>query len=201
MRYTVHHSVPVPPDEDQISQLWWGAAQSTALAANALPDIPYASSSSSLTQRASSKPLADRKPELLRRKRRRKQAEEVGKRNSMLGIMNNNIKTMKRVRHTHAKFAALGLTSGAANNDDGEGGGEAAVLPVLNTTGLRLESLDEDMAIDDGTVDERPWSMKGKRKRSGVDIGEEGADDCLQWMGGKVLEHAGFQGEFYLSPC
>lgn len=39
-------------------------------------------------------------------------------------------------------------------------------------------------------VNDRPWRVQG----SGVEIGPENADDCLHWMGGKVLEHAGFQG-------
>jgi transcriptional activator SPT7 len=88
--------------------------------------------------------------------------------------MNINIRTMKRVRCTHAKFAALNAN---ANNDEGEGEVISHDVPGAEE--------------EEDTVDERPWIPWG----SGIDIGQESAADCLHWMGGKVLEHAGFQGE------
>ena len=96
--------------------------------------------------------------------------------------MNSNIRTLKRVRRTHTKFAALNL-----NAEDGG---------VVGT--------DEppDMAEDDPVdefVDERPWKaligLKASDMEGGVELGGEQAVHCLRWMNGKVLEHAGFQGE------
>jgi transcriptional activator SPT7 len=34
---------------------------------------------------------------------------------------------------------------------------------------------------------------------SGIELGEENAGDCLQWMSQKVLEHVGFQGKVMTS--
>ena len=36
-----------------------------------------------------------------------------------------------------------------------------------------------------------PWS---RRSEEDCDIGPQEAENCLHWMGEKVLEHAGFQG-------
>jgi hypothetical protein len=83
--------------------------------------------------------------------------------------MNNNIRTMKRVRRTHAKFAAL-------NQQDDE---DIVGRP------------DEVEDVHEG-VDERPWTVP--EGSGGIEIGEGRAGDCLKWMSGKVLEHAGFQG-------
>ncbi|KAJ7578268.1 hypothetical protein C8J56DRAFT_969556 [Mycena floridula] len=179
VRYTNQCSVPIPPDDDPVNRLWWTAVQSTSMAANGLPDIPFACSSST--------PMG-REPEVVKRKRKRKRSPEPAKPNSLLALMNTNIRTMKRVRHTHSKFAALGL--GGSNNEDGE-----EPVPMMSAAGLRLEKFDDEAAIVDDKIDEKSWSMKaiGKRKML-PDIGEENAADCLGWMGGKVLEHAGFQG-------
>jgi transcriptional activator SPT7 len=93
---------------------------------------------------------------------------------------------MKRVRHTHAKFTALNLSS--SNNEDAEGG--LSDIPGIGSS----VGEEEGMGIDDDKVDETPWSLKGKGKVKGIEMGEENATDCVRWMGGKVLEHAGFQG-------
>lgn len=96
--------------------------------------------------------------------------------------MNSNIKTLKRVRRTHAKFAALNL-----NAEDG-GGVDLDEPPETA----------EDDPVDE-FVDERPWKtlvgLKCGDIESGVELGGERAVHCLRWMNGKVLEHAGFQGE------
>jgi transcriptional activator SPT7 len=126
--------------------------------------------------------------------------------------MNNNIKTMKRVRHTHARFAALNLNvSAGVGEDDGEGGlgGLGAIVGPGYGVGQGMgvgvavapNQLDEDgiEAVDD-KVDERQWSArikgKGGIRAGGIEIGERNAVDCVKWMGSKVLEHAGFQGLF-----
>jgi len=95
--------------------------------------------------------------------------------------MNSNIKTLKRVRRTHAKFAALNL-----NAEDG-GGADLDEPPETA----------EDDPVDE-FVDERPWKvvvgLNGGDTEDGVELGKEPAVHCLRWMNGKVLEHAGFQG-------
>ena len=91
--------------------------------------------------------------------------------------INNNIRTLKRVRRTHDKFLALNL-----NSEDGSGPNLPPELP---------EPVDADDDID-VQVDERPWRTRG----TGLEVGEQDANDCLHWMGSKVLEHVGFQGSF-----
>ncbi|KII95476.1 hypothetical protein PLICRDRAFT_150218 [Plicaturopsis crispa FD-325 SS-3] len=151
------HSHPANRDRD-VTELWWDAVQSDALIGNGLPVLVHSSSQ----RTPASHPRSPRK------KKRRKGATSPA--NSMLGLMNNNIKTMRRVRQTHAKFAVL--------NAHSEEGGAAE------------ESLEAPGEIIAETVDENPWRPRG----SGIELGEENASDCLHWMGGKVLEHAGFQG-------
>lgn len=57
--------------------------------------------------------------------------------------------------------------------------------------------LKPDMEEPEGEVevDDLPWRSRG----TGLDVGEQDADECLRWMGSKVLEHAGFQSESTLS--
>jgi transcriptional activator SPT7 len=102
--------------------------------------------------------------------------------------MSSNVKTLKRVRRTHVKFAALNL-----NAEDG--GGMGMDEPP--------ETAEEDPV--DEFVDERPWKVRvGLRDgdvESGIELGGERAADCLRWTNGKVLEHAGFQGECLLQAC
>lgn len=95
---------------------------------------------------------------------------------TLLFHMNNNIRTLRRIRTTHAKYSAL-----SQSNEDGTGGGG---VPTPQPAEI---AVDEEVEEE---IDERPWRPRG----SGLDIGEEHADDCLHWMGTKVLEHVGFQG-------
>lgn len=90
--------------------------------------------------------------------------------------MNTNIRAMKRMRQTHAKFAALN------HPEDGESPEDAS-----DVLGIGVD-------VDD-SIDESPWKVP--EQGSGIEIGEERAGDCLNWMGGKVLEHSGFQGVLY----
>ncbi|KAK0490427.1 hypothetical protein IW261DRAFT_1432039 [Armillaria novae-zelandiae] len=130
---------------------------------NGLPGVPQ--------------PRAPKSPLQLQRKKRRKQPEPPRLNpKSLLTLMNNNIRTMRRVRHTHAKFSALG---GTGTEDSDSSLGEPMVVP------------DEEAAVVD--VDTRPWSL-GKTGVRIEDIGEKNGTDCLQWMSKKVLEHSGFQG-------
>lgn len=217
VRFNSSYATPISFEKDELSELWWGAVQSDALLPNGLPHIPYPSSSavSGLLPNQTKHPDLTSKSRP-RPKRRKKgsgpgslETEQQPK--SLLVHMNNNIKTMKRVRHTHARFAALNLSLGAgAGEDDGEGG-VLGGLGAMATPGfgvaqgmgvaVTLNPLDEDgiEAVDD-KVDERPWGarIKGKSgiKAGGIEIGERNAVDCVKWMGSKVLEHAGFQGSF-----
>ncbi|KAJ3826944.1 SAGA complex protein [Lentinula raphanica] len=194
--------------DDELTQLWWSAVQSDALLPNALPEIPVASSSS---QHPFSKPPIPKSSIQTTKKKRRKKSSTLyrpeDRPKALLTLMNNNVRTIKRVRHTHARFAALGLAKEtAAGNEEGEGvestsgfnaPATAAVGsgPGLGVGGLGADPMDVEEATDD-RVDERPWEIPTRRGRklSGIEIGSQNADDCLRWMNGKVLEHAGFQG-------
>ncbi|KAG6907341.1 hypothetical protein DXG01_009298 [Tephrocybe rancida] len=187
-RYSSQYVTPLVFEKDDVSELWWGAVQSDDLLANGLPKIPFASSSS-----PTSSPSAPRK---VKGKRRKKQPDAAPPPKSLLTLMNTNIKTMKRLRHTHAKFAALNASNNV-NAEDAEGGGDGAPFSTRGPTPPALMMGEEDgIGVVDDKVDERPWraTLKGKRWGGGVEIGEEAAADCMGWMGGKVLEHAGFQG-------
>ena len=87
--------------------------------------------------------------------------------------MNNNIRTTKRVRRIHAKFAALNLNS---NGEEGDWG--SSTPPIIG---------EEET---DDVVDDRPWQPHA----SDIELGEENATEYLQWTSRKILEHVGFQG-------
>ncbi|KAF8132050.1 hypothetical protein EV363DRAFT_1449731 [Boletus edulis] len=181
-----------PPDSDEeiatrernrnVTELWWSATQSDALLANGLPSLvqcPPLPSSSHPPLQVKPKPSPLRSPKRKRLKKRLK--APTAPPNTLLSIMNSNIKTMKRVRRTHAKFAALNL-----NAEDGGGGGGDLDEPPETA---------EDDPVDE-FVDGRPWrvlvGLKGGD--SNIELGGEQAVHCLRWMNGRVLEHAGFQG-------
>lgn len=156
-------------------ELWWDAVQSDELLANALPTIPHASS----TNDTPAPPITDppRNVQHSHKKKKKKKRKVEQRTNTLLYHMNSNIKMMRRVRTTHAKFAALNQ----ANEENGGGPGLFSGMPP------------NDVAVDEAVeeeIDERPWKPIG----SGLEIGEKNADNCLHWMGTKVLEHAGFQG-------
>ena len=116
---------------------------------------------------------------------------------------------MRRVRHTHAKFAALNAASAPPEDEDhgGEGGlygGQSTARGPGTSTFPGLGTgfgVGDDEIVDD-RIDEAPWTpgkRKGKRRTkplSGVEIGAENASDCLNWSTNKILEHEGFQGAF-----
>ena len=166
-------------EDKDLVELWWDAVRSDDLLGNGVPHIRYTSSldlepcppSQSKKIPKANKPMV----------RRRKGGKFSTSRGSLLGVMNNNIRTMKRVRSTHAKFAALSQSQ-ERNEDSGE-----SPEPVFGLPDLVMEEGEEDIMMD-----ERPWKSPG----SGIEIGEAQAENCLGWMGGKVLEHAGFQGEY-----
>ncbi|CDO69432.1 hypothetical protein BN946_scf184791.g27 [Trametes cinnabarina] len=152
-----------PVDKDVV-ELWWDAMRSDQMIGNGFPslmhdssDIPLPTSSSILTDPS--------------RPSRRRKKKQLSPPNSLLFHMNNNIRTLRRVRTTHAKYSSLIQSA--------EDGGGFAPPPV--------QDIPEEL---DDALDERPWKPPG----AGLELGVENADDCLHWMGSKVLEHAGFQG-------
>ncbi|KAJ3748436.1 SAGA complex protein [Lentinula detonsa] len=207
----VSDSFPGSPtsQDDDLTQLWWSAVQADALLPNGLPEIPVASSSSQhpFLKPPIPKSLAQTAKKKKHRKKLPDSYRPEDKPKALLTLMNNNVRTIKRVRHTHARFAALGLAKDSgAGNEDGEGAETASTFnapstavvsagPGLGTGGLGADPMDVEEATDD-RVDERPWEIPTRqgRKSSGIGIGSKNADECLRWMNGKVLEHAGFQG-------
>ncbi|KAG1882461.1 hypothetical protein F4604DRAFT_1744161 [Suillus subluteus] len=175
---------PIPTADDPNSP-WWSSVQSDSYLANGLPALPQPFAASTLypqSQPTSSSQFA--RP----RKRRKLRPQSLAKYkdrdtpapNTLLSLMNTNIKTLKRVRRTHAKFAALNL-----NTEEGGMGDEP---PDMGEEGM----------VDE-VIDERPWRARyaGLRQVKGpveLEVGEKNADECLKWMNRKVLEHEGFQG-------
>ncbi|KAI0629579.1 hypothetical protein C8Q77DRAFT_1141217 [Trametes polyzona] len=153
-----------PVDKDVV-ELWWDAMRSEEMIGNGVPDLVHASSE----VRAAAPPSTITDPP--RQPSRRRKKKEAGSSNTLLFHMNNNIRTLRRVRTTHAKYSALIQSA--------EDNGGFAPQPVSDVA----EELDD-------VLDERPWKPPGR----GLELGAENADDCLHWMGSKVLEHAGFQG-------
>ena len=167
--------------EKSVVELWWDAMRADDMLTSGVPGLAYPTSSSS-TPPSSSPARAINDPpreaqtliQTPRRRRKKKKRDVVSAPNTLLFHMNNNVRTLRRVRTTHAKFTAL--TQALE-----EAGGAGVAVPFVN-----------DIPDDaDDVLDERPWRPVGR----GIDMGEGHATECLQWMGGKVLEHAGFQGE------
>jgi transcriptional activator SPT7 len=193
-----------PTDSTDVTALWWGATQSNTLLANGLPLIPCISSSAS--KRSGKRPLfpirappgdPSVKPKVKRKRKALAAADSTPPPpKALLTMMNSNIHTIKRVRRAHAKYAALGLTAAGPANEDGETDGAVPVIqqPIPLAFPGGAGTADEDLGvgavIEDTTVDERAWKIK----RGGVEIGAENADSCLNWVNGKILHHAGFQG-------
>ncbi|KAH8103455.1 hypothetical protein BXZ70DRAFT_925723 [Cristinia sonorae] len=157
-----------PEGPEDVIDLWWDAMRSDELIGNGLPTLRHASSDPVDNSSAPHPSPSHRQASQPRKKRRKK--SDVAQPGTLLYHMNNNIKTMRKIRTTHAKFAILNLT-----NEDG------------NVQPSELLPPSEDV---DEVIDEKPWRTRG----SGIDIGPENADECLHWAGSKILEHAGFQG-------
>ena len=194
-RIITQYPTPLLDERDDLSQLWWGAVQSDELLANGLPGIPFGPSSSiSHHKKVKLKHKGSKRP--------RPQALPPQNPKSLLSMMNNNIKTMRRIRHTHTKFVALNALTAPEDDDGVESnpyGSLGSVVPGSRSAGTPMHpgilSVEDDM-VDD-KIDERPWTIgrgKGKRAPSGIDIGEDKAMDCLDWATEKLLEHIGFQG-------
>ncbi|KZT72342.1 hypothetical protein DAEQUDRAFT_755185 [Daedalea quercina L-15889] len=157
-------------DKDPV-ELWWDAMQCDELLRNGLPTLLHRSSSD-VPGAVPPAQITDPPRQSTQQSKKKKKKKAAPRTNTLLYHMNNNIRTLRRVRTTHAKFAAL-----SQNQNAEEGGGPVAPAEPV-----------PDDVVD--VLDERPWKPIG----SGIEVGEEHANDCLHWMGSKVLEHAGFQG-------
>lgn len=188
------------PQNSNPVELWWDATTSSTLMANGLPTLTYSSSfaceapyfppSSSTSLASKSDPKAQSVKK--RRKKRPPEGQSRPQPRSLLGLINNNVRSLKRVRRVHDKFLLLNLDKG--NAEDGAGGGLSVFGSVEPLEPVRIQgsnvALDEDDADAlDVILDDQPWRSRG----TGLEIGEEDANDCLHWMGTKVLEHSGFQ--------
>ena len=203
--------------------MWWGAVQSDALLANGLPSIPFGPCSSTPKKRKKVKASSNAEGKASKsRMFVKKEAEDSSmptapfNPKALLHLMNNNIRTIRRVRHTHSKFLALNAAIAPGEDDEGQpeagpsfsGYGPSGSKPTSGFSGSAAYLVDaglEDEMVDD-KIDEAPWVFaknvgKGKGKErhaSGIDIGQKNASDCLHWAGAKILEHTGFQGMFVL---
>ncbi|KAF8161610.1 hypothetical protein B0H34DRAFT_841288 [Crassisporium funariophilum] len=213
-RFTTQYPTPLLDEKDDLSQLWWGAAQSDILLSNGLPGIPFGPSTSSSSSTPSAK--QPRSPTKLKRERSSKHQQQQPQPNpkSLLTLMNTNIKTLRRIRDVHAKFSALNVNTASPEDEEqgGEGGGiygsgagGSGGRPPASSIGTGYGSgfgIAEEEIGD--KIDEEPWTAgrrrgKGKSKVSGLEMGEANAADCLRWAGTKILEHSNFQGSSKLA--
>jgi transcriptional activator SPT7 len=131
-----------------------------------------------------------------RRKRRKKAPKEDPRAadKTLLGLINKNITTMRHLRVTHSKFSSLKESKEVVNEE----GGLALPGPSASFGGPP-EPLDFSggpiLANLEPLSNTNPWSL---RLEEDCDIGPREAENCLHWMGEKVLEHAGFQGGYLI---
>ncbi|KAF7309930.1 SAGA complex protein [Mycena indigotica] len=196
------------PDVDP--NTWWTALRSDTLLANGLPHIPHAS------WRPPTQPILTSPSKS--KQRRTDKGKGVAKETTLLARMNNNIRTMRRLRDTHARFAALGLgnNNGPTGPDDEP---QPAILPPPAPPPPPLAPVEILYPGGKTELDDRPWGAEAgigltpkqwrKRRRKAkalgldldddeevptIEIGSENAEQCMRWMGSKILEHSGFQG-------
>ena len=106
---------------------------------------------------------------------------------------------MRHLRVTHSKFSSLKETKETTNEEGGLAlPGPSASFggppePLDFSGGPILTNLEPLSNIN-------PWS---RRLDEDCDAGPLEAENCLHWMGEKVLEHAGFQGRYlvYQAAC
>ncbi|KAF8636847.1 hypothetical protein AX17_003221 [Amanita inopinata Kibby_2008] len=189
---------PLARDKDEsieLSELWWGAVQSDALLANGLPCIRVPSSTHCARMAVESprlsppltvsclpartgKPKSRHKLKRLKLESRKIESSPT----SLLSMMNTNMKTMKRVRHTHARFAALTANTATAGLAGADEPMEVSAAPMsaqavmdgfINTpSGLaglsssgnvstgNVVGDEESIDVVDDKVDERPWLQR-----------------------------------------
>lgn len=189
-----------PAMAKEVTEIWWDVASMDTFAGNGLPPAPYClpprhpKHLPALPHTGGAGPPA---PKSRKKKMKvEKDETEVPGKQTMLALMSENIRTVKRVRRAHAKLAMLAVLEDLAAQPGAGGIAPAALMqPVAEDAGAAVKA-------DEG-VDDRPWRTvvggeKGKtRRRVGHGVGKvdgEAAEDCMKWMSGRVLEHAGFQG-------
>ncbi|KAJ6499450.1 hypothetical protein C8R45DRAFT_1211212 [Mycena sanguinolenta] len=147
--------------------LWWAAVHSDALLPNGLPDIAHRSSRSHHAAHLITAVVPPRR----RKRKKDKSGPETGQEKTLLARMNVNIRTMRRLRHTHTRFAALGLGAAAPTTDEfDQGGMPPPPLPSLGLPPLPLQSgllsmpelpeREEDAVVGETEVDDRPWGVE-----------------------------------------
>ncbi|PFH47106.1 hypothetical protein AMATHDRAFT_68424 [Amanita thiersii Skay4041] len=187
------YRVAQEPDEAAaLTELWWGAVQSDVLLSSGLPSIPVPSSmhaarmvaatlgakSFKHSQTPTPIDLTSGKPKTKYKSKSAKSESRqlVPSPHSLLAMMNANMKTMKRVRHTHARFATLvansTATSGVAAEDALEGSFmPSSAVPIDSFLGASGASApgggsniiagDEEGAdVVDDKIDERSWLQR-----------------------------------------
>lgn len=164
---------PTPVEKD-VTDLWWDAMRSDSMIGNALPVLRYAHSEDSAPTITDPPRRAGVRTGKKRKKRAGPEAEKT-----LLYHMNNNIRTFRRIQNAYAKLAVLKETI-AADEAQQAGDSRSTFLPSISFNDV------------EGVVDDRPWIPS----TSGIDLGEENANDCLRWTSSKVLQHAGFQGKY-----
>ncbi|KAF9783848.1 hypothetical protein BJ322DRAFT_1007972 [Thelephora terrestris] len=157
--------------------LWWEVMQCDQFVGSGYPALRYSSSNPdgpppfATAAQAHVQTLQTSNP---RRKRRKKVPKEDSHaaNKTLLGLINKNITTVRHLRVTHSKFSSLKESKEAANDEGGLAlpGTSAAFEPLSNIN---------------------PWSRRLDEDR---DFSPREAENCLHWVGEKVLEHAGFQG-------
>jgi hypothetical protein len=177
------------------TELWWEVMQCDQFIGGGYPALQHPSSNQDGSPpfatggQSQTRTLLTLKP---RRKRRKKIPKEdphaVNKK--LLGLMNKNITTMRHLLVTHSKFSNLKESKEVANEEDGLAlPGTSAAFggppdPIDFSGGPILTNLEPLSDIN-------PWSQ---RLDEDCDFGPNEAENCLHWVGEKVLEHSGFQG-------
>lgn len=203
--------LPYPLSTLDPTELWWKAVETDPLLASGLPLPPYqpprAPRSAFSNTSPDDTPTKVKKPAKIKTKVKSKGKEGkegAGKKEkkTLLALMNKNIVTMRSLRRVHLRYSALEEANKAEEGGEDEAGAGAGkdvasgagkkpsvfLPPPGGGGGGGIEDL-----IPDTKVDKRSWYKRAGVRR-GAEVGEEQAEDCVRWMGGKVLEHVGFQG-------
>lgn len=164
LSFTNAHSQAI--DKEELTELWWGAVQSDTLLANGLPRIQVSSSKQAarILARADGQPLPSTSQQDLKTEPHKIEAGP----SSLVSLINSNIKAMKRVRHTHARFAALVANTATGADDSIDG---TAPMPddfptqasaVVHGPGSMwsVHGDEESMDVVEDRVDERPWLQR-----------------------------------------
>ncbi|KAF8514635.1 hypothetical protein BU17DRAFT_94325 [Hysterangium stoloniferum] len=162
---------PVRDDlQEDLLDLWWDAARSNSLFMGGLPSLPQFHSIKERKKRGGKGPRL--RPAGTNITKRKRSSGGCGPAKALLNLMNDNIATLNRIRRTHAKFVALNANADSTN---------PATIPAP-------DPLSEHEVQDELVIQEKGWKVQGE-------VDQPAADACLSWMGGKVLQHAGFQGK------